>query len=191
MSSAEADPLPPAPALTFSHIGIFARDPGTLAEFYVRHLGFTVTDTGSLPSGELVFLSRDPAEHHQIVLCSGRPEDGFNTVNQISLRTDTLDTLRVLQKQVSLEPRVTEVLPVTHGNAISLYFRDPEGNRVEIFIDTPFYCQQPQRVAIDLSHSDAQIWRAVEEHARSQPNFKTRAAWTTSTREKMAARAKL
>jgi catechol-2,3-dioxygenase len=31
----------------------------------------------------------------------------------------------------------------THGNAVSLYCRDPEGNRLEIFMDTPWYCDQP------------------------------------------------
>eukprot|EP00937_MAST-01D_sp_MAST-1D-sp2_P004873 g4873.t1 len=172
--------------LSFSHFGIFARDPKSLGSFYVRYLGFTVTDTGTLPSGDLVFLSRDPTEHHQIVLCSGRPEGGFNTVNQISLRTTSLDALRELAASLGSEPSVSEILPVTHGNAISLYFRDPEGNRCEVFIDAPFYCQQPQRVAVDLSKSDTEIWSFVEEHARSQPNFKSRDEWMRGIREKMA-----
>ena len=183
--------LPPAPPLSFSHFGIFARDPHALAAFYVEQLGFTITDTGALPSGDLVFLSRDPTEHHQIVLCSGRPAEGFNTVNQISLRTNKLQTLRVLQQRLASTAGVTEILPVTHGNAISLYFRDPEGNRVEVFIDTQFYCQQPQRVAVDLSQSDAKIWRMVEEHARSQPNFKSRADWMAGVRKMMESRASL
>ena len=147
--------------------------------------------TGALPSGDLVFLSRDPNEHHQIVLCSGRPEAGFNTVNQISLRTDTLDTLRLLKNRLSRESEVTEIVAVTHGNAISLYFRDPEGNRVEVFVDTPFYCQQPQRVAVDLNQSDAKIWHMVETHARSQPHFKMRETWVDEMRDKMGHRASL
>ena len=25
---------------------------------------------------------------------------------------------------------------------LSLHFKDPEGNRVEVFVDAPFYCEQ-------------------------------------------------
>ena len=43
--------------------------------FYTRLLGFTVTDRGQLQGAagpvSLVFLSRDPDEHHQIVLATG------------------------------------------------------------------------------------------------------------------------
>ena len=63
------------PQLTFSHLGIFVRDLAAMADFYTTRLGFTVTDRGALPGVDLVFLSRDPDEHHQIVLASGRPAE--------------------------------------------------------------------------------------------------------------------
>tara|TARA_B110000208_G_scaffold190098_1_gene253177 strand:+ start:927 stop:1508 length:582 start_codon:yes stop_codon:yes gene_type:complete len=174
--------------LSFSHFGIFSTDPDTLGDFYVRVLGFTITDTGTLPSGALVFLSRDPEEHHQLILCSGRPEGSFNTVNQISLRCgDGLAGLRAIFAAASAEEGVTEVLPVSHGNAISLYFKDPEGNRVEVFVDAPFYCEQPQRIAVDLAEDDATIWAKVEDHAKSQPKFQPRAVWVAAMRAKMDA----
>ena len=176
------------PALSFSHFGIFCSDPTALGDFYVRVLGFTITDKGSLPHCSLVFLSRDPTEHHQLVLCSGRPEGSFNTVNQISLRcNDGLDGLRKIQAAAATEKGVAEILPVSHGNAISLYFKDPEGNRVEVFVDAPYYCEQPQRVAVDLSETDEAIWAKVEAHARSQPRFMLRAEWVELMREKMRA----
>lgn len=181
---------PPPPPLSFSHFGILARDTKALSEFYVRVLGFTVTDRGDLPGNmSLVFLSRDPTEHHQIVLCSGRPDGGVNTVNQISLRADKLESLREIHRAIQREAGVTEIFPVTHGNAVSLYFKDPEGNRIECFVDAPFYCEQPQRVAVDLSKSDEEIMAMVEAHARSQPKFKTRAAWVEEMRALMAAQA--
>src|SRR5687768_5288973 len=76
------------PALTFSHFGFFVRDLERMVDFYTRLLGFTVSDRGELdtPRGRLsfAFLTRDPREHHQIVLASGRPDDlPFNTINQI------------------------------------------------------------------------------------------------------------
>ena len=54
---------------------------------------------------QLVFLSRDPNEHHQIVLASGRPAEAqFNVINQISLRVPDLATLRELHGRVD-EPK--------------------------------------------------------------------------------------
>ena len=67
------------PRLSFSHVGIFVTDIARMEDFYTRVLGFTVTDRGDLetPRGRLqfVFLSRDPREHHQVVMASGRPAD--------------------------------------------------------------------------------------------------------------------
>ena len=65
----------PLPDLAFSHVGLFVHDLELMEGFYRRVLGFTVTDRGELPapSGRvgLVFLSRDPREHHQLVLATG------------------------------------------------------------------------------------------------------------------------
>lgn len=80
-------------------MGFYVSDMARVEDFYSRVLEFTVTDRGTLqtPHGEvrLVFLSRDPAVHHQIVLANGRPEHlAFNPINEISLEADSLDTLR-------------------------------------------------------------------------------------------------
>ena len=126
----------------FSHVGIYVRDIAKMEDFYRRVMGFIVTDRGSLdtPRGRvgLVFLSRDPNEHHQLVLATGRPEHlDFNLVNQMSFKVPGLTYLRAMYPQLKAEKDVAEILPATHGNAISIYFRDPEGNRIECFFDTP------------------------------------------------------
>jgi catechol 2,3-dioxygenase len=80
-------------ALSFSHMGFYVRDLAHMARFYTEVMGFFVTDRGLLGAAQLVFLSRDPSEHHQIVLASGRPNDlSFNVINQISLRVPDLAT---------------------------------------------------------------------------------------------------
>ena len=38
-----------------------------------------------------------------------------------------------------------------------MYFLDPEGNRLEFFCDTPWYVEQPHRVALDFSLSDEEL----------------------------------
>jgi len=176
--------MPAAPDVTFSHVGIFVTDMSKMAAFYTRFFGFAITDRGALGGADLVFLSRDPREHHQVVLVAGRPRDTpFNVVNQISFRVDSLQTLRALHAQLGWEP-VSDVAPVTHGNTLSVYFRDPEGNRIELFIDTPWYVTQPFRVPMDLTLSDVALWQWAEETARHAPGFKPNREW----QEEMAQR---
>jgi catechol 2,3-dioxygenase-like lactoylglutathione lyase family enzyme len=179
------------PSVAFSHFGFYVQDLDMMEDFYSRVLGFTVTDRGELPTPKgkvgLVFLSRDPTEHHQIVLATGRPEHlPFNVINQVSFRVPDLQGLRHFNQALKSE-KVTEVSPVTHGNAISIYFRDPEGNRLELFFDTPWYCAQPCRETVDFSKSDAEILQRTENLARSLPGFQPREAWSANLRRKMDA----
>ena len=181
------DPLSRRGALSLSHLGIYVRDLPRMGRFYMQALGFTETDRGLLGTVELLFLSRDPNEHHQLVLASGRPaEPGFNLLNQISLRVPDLSTLRAVHARMQAEPDVSELVSVTHGNAISLYFRDPEGNRLEVFMDTPWYCEQPLREAIALDQPDDAILAQCEAMARSRPGFCSRAEWVERMRARMA-----
>jgi len=175
-----------------SHFGFAVRDVARMEDFYKRVMGFIVTDRGELdtPRGRvyLVFLSRDPEEHHQVVLASGRPADeSYNIINQLSFRVPSLAFLRDLYRRVVDEPGVTEVAPATHGNAISLYFRDPEGTRIECFIDSPWYCEQPCRVPIDLTQSEPRILAACEKVASTSPRFMPREQWVADMRRRMEA----
>jgi catechol-2,3-dioxygenase len=174
------------PSLQFSHIGLYVTDLPRMARFYKQALRFTQTDAGDLGAVQLVFLSRDPGEHHQLVLATGRPADaGFNVVNQISFRVPDLAALRWFHERLIAEG-ATDMHPVTHGNAVSLYGRDPEGNRLELFMDTPWYCEQPLREPIDLSLPDAAILARAEALAKRFPNFMPRAQWQAEVARRMA-----
>jgi catechol 2,3-dioxygenase len=178
-------------ALTFSHMGFFVHEMARMEDFYRRVMGFTVTDRGHLntPTGgvELVFLSREPREHHQIVLAGGRPDEvPFNVINQISFRLESLGDLKRLHATVQAEPGLSEIRAVTHGNAISVYFRDPEGNRIELFIDTPWYCVQPLREPLDLSQSDEQILTDAQRIASAAQKYMPREEWVEQMRRNMA-----
>jgi catechol 2,3-dioxygenase-like lactoylglutathione lyase family enzyme len=171
--------------LKFSHIGLFVTDLARMVAFYRGALRFTQTDTGRLGPVELAFLSRDASEHHQIVLAAGRPADvPFNVVNQISFRVPDLPTLRRFH-QCLLAHGASDVQPVTHGNAISVYCRDPEGNRLELFIDTPWYCEQPLREPLDFAQSDEAIMQRTEAIASSRPGFRSREAWQAEVARRM------
>ncbi|VWX61310.1 Glyoxalase [Burkholderiales bacterium 8X] len=175
--------------LRFSHMGFFATDIERQANFYKTVLAFTETDRGQLqgPNGpmQLVFLSRDPDEHHQLVLASGRPEKiDFNVINQISMKTDSLETLQDFHRRVR-NANAEELVAVTHGNALSVYFRDPEGNRVELYWDLPWYVSQPCRVEAPFELPAPELLAWAEQHASGLPGFRPRAEWRREMAERM------
>ena len=164
------------PRLSFSHMGIYVADLARMEDFYTRVLGFAVTDRGELGDLTIVFLSLDPREHHQIILATGRKEGGFNPINQVSFRLAELAGLKAMARRLQDEG-AKDLSPISHGNALSVYFRDPEGNRLEIFIDTPWYVRQPLRIPMDLSLPDAALWAWAEAEARRQPDFQSVEEW--------------
>src|SRR5215470_7314942 len=176
-----------APA-ALSHFGIHVTDIGRMEDFYTRALGLLVSDRGALPNGPtLVFLSRDPDEHHQLVLVTGRPPGpGYNVVNQISFKLPTLAELKAAHARMR-EEGVKEFRVVTHGNAWSIYFADPEGNRVELFVDTPWHTPQPFAEPFDIEAPTEKIYAATEAICRKRPGFSARSAWREAVTTKMAA----
>jgi catechol 2,3-dioxygenase-like lactoylglutathione lyase family enzyme len=175
-------------SLTLSHVGIFVVDMPRMVDFYTGFMGFAVSDRGPIANGgEIVFLTRDPREHHQFVLASGRPEAiPFNLVNQLSFRVDSVGTLREMYEALARERGVEDLGPVSHGNALSFYFRDPEGNRIEVLTGTPWYVPQPIRMPVDITLPDDQLWASVEAACRAVPGFKARDAWEADIERRIA-----
>ena len=165
------------PDVTLRHVGIYVNNINAIVDFYKEVLGFKVADRGPFRGEEIAFLTRDPAEeHHEIVVMSGRPEGSFNTVNQISFRAQTVADMRTTY-DLLIEAGVPKVEPIDHGNALSVYFWDPEDNRVEVYIPTSWYVTQPNRTALDFSLSDEEILLANEQKCRADPSFKPLEDW--------------
>jgi catechol 2,3-dioxygenase len=155
-----------------AHVGIFAHDKPLLERFYTTVLGLMVTDSGAARSGmELTFMSGNPGNHHQLVIVSGRPDTrGFNPIQQISFMVDSLADLRVVHGR-ALDNGATDMRVTSHGNAWSCYFKDPEGNTVEAYLDTPFHVPQPHGEPLDLAKSDDEIMQETEASCRADPGF--------------------
>lgn len=167
------------PPIAFSHVGIHVTDHPRMIDFYTKVLGLVVTDRGTLPNGpSLAFLSGDAGEHHQVVLVTGRPADaGYNVINQISFKVPTLADLKTMHARVRAEG-ITQFRIVTHGNAWSVYFADPEGNRIEMFVDTPWHTPQPFAEPFDIDASDAAIMAQTEKICREREAFASRDDWS-------------
>lgn len=176
----------PPKTLAFSHVGIYVRDLEKMSGFYKRVFGFVETDRGVVRGHPIVFLSRDPNEHHQIVMAEGRTGDLDDLVlNQISLRTGSLQDLRDMKAVIESEPETSDVRPVSHGNAWSVYFRDPEKNRIEVFVDTPWYSEQPVLDELDLSLSDEEIHARTLAAIEANPSFKPAKEWRAGLKKKL------
>jgi catechol 2,3-dioxygenase len=169
-----------------SHVGLYVRDVPKMIEFYTKVLGFVVSDGAE--DGRITFLSRNPSDHHQVVLVRGRetaPETLM--VQQVSFNVATLANVQKAYRRVK-EAGCDAIRPVSHGNAWSVYFRDPEGNQIEMFCDTPWYVPQPCGFKIDLEESEDEIYRFTEEYCRAQPGFKPMEEWRADISRKIAAR---
>jgi catechol-2,3-dioxygenase len=173
-------------SLSFSHVGLFVIDLDKMVDFYTKHLGLVISDREKREDGtEIAFMTGDPREHHQVVFASGRPADlQYNMIQQFSFRAPSLTKLREVYNNLLKEP-IMELGPVTHGNAISAYFRDPEGNRLEVFIDMPWHVPQPFRIPLELGRSDEELLIFVEESVRTQPGFVSRAEWSAGIAKKI------
>jgi catechol 2,3-dioxygenase-like lactoylglutathione lyase family enzyme len=174
------------PRWELSHIGLFVSDMAKMRHFYTRLLGFKVMDEGALRAGgpRLTFLSKDPKDHHQIVLVTGREPGTRSTINQITYRVASIREVRKMY-DLAVANKVDGIDPVDHGNAWSVYFLDPEGNRLEFFCDTPWYVAQPHRDVLDFSLSDKEIEAATYRRIARDPTTRPFGKWREQKRREL------
>ena len=169
-----------------SHVGLYVRDVEKMKAFYTKVLGFVVSDAAE--DGRITFMSRNPSDHHQVVLVRGRQtEDEVPMVQQVSFNVGTLANVQKVFRKVR-EAQCKVIDPRCHGNAWSVYFSDPEGNRIEMFCDTPWYVPQPLGYEIDLDKSEEELYRETEAACRARPGFKPMEEWRSEISKKIAAR---
>lgn len=158
--------------LHWSHAVLNVRDLDSMLKFYTDMLGFTVSDRGPLgPNApEIVFMSNDPAEHHQVAMVSMRDgETQGNPLNHLAFRVEGFDDVKDLHDRLAGDG--VDILPLSHGNTLSIYFNDPEGNGLEVFWDTPWHVQQPQGKVWDASLDRESALEWVESNFSEEAGF--------------------
>lgn len=174
------------PQVRLTHMGLWVHDLDAMVDFYTRLYGFLVSDRGEARGSRIAFLTLDAGSHHQLVMQEGRPKEiAFNNLQQISFKCDSLAAVRAYHAALQSEP-VTDVRGITHGNAWSVYFHDPEGNRSEVYCDTPWHIAQPFGVPIDLSLPEAEIVRLTEEIVHGKDTFLPMDEYKARTAAKLA-----
>lgn len=150
----------PPQIASLGHIGLRVFELERMRAFYRDVLGFVQTDED--PDAGFVFLSARPAaEHHQVLLCRGRTVEHSNAIlQQLSFRCDTLDDVIAYFHRFR-DANVEIDMIVSHGNAVGIYFFDPERNRCEVYWDTGLKAKQPFVEPIDLSLPRDEIARII------------------------------
>lgn len=122
---------------TFHHFGVLTAHLEEMMNWYAKVLGMT-TNFQSTTIG-IAFLSNDRA-HHRMALIAwpGLKDDHDNNLHaklqhvafEYATIDDLLNTWERL-KGLSIEP----VLAADHGMTTAFYYKDPDGNSVELFVD--------------------------------------------------------
>lgn len=169
--------------LQWSHCVIRCRDLDGMVDFYRDTLGFEVADRGSV-GRDVVFMSGSSSDHHQLALMQSRGPDDASSLEHMAFRVESLADVKAMGAKIEADERVGSPAPLTHGNAVSVYFSDPEGNGIEVFCDTPWHVAQPQVREWDPAQTDDEVLAMIEAEFSGEPEFMPMADY----RERQAAR---
>jgi hypothetical protein len=96
-------------------------------------------------------------EHHELLLAPGRNDEGdVHVLQQISFRCATLKDVKDFYKTF-VDNHVPINRVVSHGNTVSVYAQDPDGNSVEVYWPSGVDVPQPFGKPMDLSKSEGEI----------------------------------
>jgi catechol 2,3-dioxygenase-like lactoylglutathione lyase family enzyme len=150
-----------------THVGIYVTDLDRSITFYHDVLGLELTDDDR--EHGLVFLSSIPdEEHHEVLLTTGRtvPLDA-KLLQQISFRCRSLADVIAFWRR--FKKRDVKILyTITHGNAISCYFFDPDDNICEVYWNTGLKAKQGFIAKLDFEKPETalldEVYALVGEH---------------------------
>ena len=146
------------PVLGLGHFGYFVKDLEVMKDFWENFMGMTLTKCSD---GAAFFSASPKSVDHEIAIMQGRPDaDDSHLIQQISLRVESLEDVRDFKRRAIAKGYKIDRL-VTHASAIGLYFRDPEGNRVETFWLTGLPSWALIGVPIDIDRPDDEVMADV------------------------------
>ena len=132
-------------------------------------------------------MSQSPDEHHQIAMVPVRKDDNpSNSVNHFAFRTPAFEDLSALTGKLQ-EIDGIKFNPLSHGNTLSVYFNDPEGNGIEVFWDTPWHVAQPQGKPWDLAMDKDTALKWVEDEFGEEPTFEPVGDYRDKRRQELGA----
>ena len=146
-------------ARRLGHIVLSVRDAARSRDFYTRTLGLKVAHE----SKGMVFLSFG-REHHDLALfqlATGETPDATQPgVHHMAWQLGSFEELRLAYQELRAIGVPVEST-IEHNVTRSVYFRDPDGNRVELYCDMvadgfeTMKVVGPRSAPLDLEHAPA------------------------------------
>ncbi|EFQ27414.1 glyoxalase/Bleomycin resistance protein/Dioxygenase superfamily protein [Colletotrichum graminicola] len=122
----------PAPS-EIAHLGFRSKNPEKLVDFYQRFLGARV----QLANDFISLLAWDK-EHHRLAIINdpsaAAKDEGGCGIDHIALKFASVGDL-VKVYRAGKEAGITPFRCLNHGVSSSLYYKDPDGNHVEVMIE--------------------------------------------------------
>lgn len=140
------------------HVGMYAKNPASLAEFYRDVMGMQVVggSDASHPLGPSAFLSSRPREESHEIAMFASPRFAHSAFKVESLRALKQFHQKIVQRGITIK------FQFLHGVSIAFYFQDPEGNMIEVYWPTGIEHPQPCVQEIDLTKPEAELMREVK-----------------------------
>jgi catechol-2,3-dioxygenase len=154
---------------SLGHVGVYVHDMERSVAFYRDILGLQVSDRS--PRGSVFMTAQDRlAEHHELLLVPGRNDPGnLNVLQQISFHCASLADVKEFYR-VFVDNQVPINRVVSHGNTVSIYAQDPDGNSVEVYWPTGIDVPQPFGQPMDLTKSEEEILARVDQVVKEKMN---------------------
>ncbi len=118
------------------HVVLKVRNLARAEDFYTRVLGFEAVARLKRPAGVFFTLGD---QHHDLALLEVSPEadppkEDQVGLHHVALKVENLEALKAAWRALKSQG-VPIVRAVDHGITLSVYFLDPEGNRLELYCD--------------------------------------------------------
>ena len=119
--------------LKIGHVHIKVLNLKKAEEFYIKIFEFKISER----AGDYLFLTFGK-EHHDLALQeiknAKRPSDNMTGLYHFAIELDNLKQLANIY--LKLKKYNVKCTPINHGISKSIYFSDPDGNGIEVYVDT-------------------------------------------------------
>ena len=139
---------------SIGHCAIAASDMKLMASFYQTVLGFELLERDPDHGG--VFLNLEGTSHAIDLFPMGmlgtKPASGGSPPIHIAFKVSTYSALREAHSSL-IQHQIRVQALLDHTNQRSIYFSDPEGNRLEIYFEKSNWAEIFRRGRSDEDHS--------------------------------------
>jgi len=121
--------------IQLGHLHIYVKDLDVSVPFFKQHFQLRVTER---IGRQIVFMSADHL-HHQLVLQAYSPEQSTAAIPQHAqchIGFEVADKATFATSYHNLVKSGVQVYPIDHGISWALYFNDPDGHGLELYVDT-------------------------------------------------------